>query len=191
MVREGARLAARTGKEKLDYSQSVGGTALVTGARARGWGNQTPHRICLKKEEMVVTGEKKNRRRGKQGLCLFLTRVQRGHAADPCTQEWSLLPPHRVPSARLPPQPAEPPPQPSQRQTYQEPAQPSSGLSGKWLLGIAAVIGLLWLISFSNGNKSPTAPAHEASSQTKDSDRGAGPNKTTELSPPKIQRIFI
>ena len=105
--------------------------------------------------------------------------------------------PKREPAAAAPsverpasPQPAEPPPQPSQRQTYQEPSQPSSGSSGKWLLGIAAVIGLLWLINFSNGNKSPTAPAYEPSSQTKDSDRGAGPNKTTELSPPKFSEYL-
>jgi peptidoglycan hydrolase-like protein with peptidoglycan-binding domain len=51
-------------------------------------------------------------------------------------------------------------PQPSQQhQTYQEPAQPpSSGSSGsKWVFGIAAVIGVLWLIGQSD--KSPTSPA--------------------------------
>lgn len=51
-------------------------------------------------------------------------------------------------------------PQPSQQhQTYHEPAQPpSSGSSGgKWALGIAAVIGVFWLIGQSD--KSPSSPA--------------------------------
>jgi len=52
------------------------------------------------------------------------------------------------------------PPQPSQpSQTYQEPAQPSSSGSsgGKWVLGIAVVVGVLWLIGQSD--KSTTSPA--------------------------------
>ena len=49
-------------------------------------------------------------------------------------------------------------PQPRQEQTYQEPPQPSSGSSGgKWALGIAAVIGVLWLIG--QPDMSPTSPA--------------------------------
>src|SRR3546814_18365763 len=43
------------------------------------------------------------------------------------------------------------PHQPTQRQAYQEPPQPYSGSSGgKWILGIAAVFGLLLLIGQSN-----------------------------------------
>lgn len=51
-------------------------------------------------------------------------------------------------------------PQPSQHhQTYQDSAQPSSSGSsgGKWALGVAAVIGVLWLIGQSG--KGPTSPA--------------------------------
>ncbi len=49
-------------------------------------------------------------------------------------------------------------PQPRQEETYQDTPQPSSGSSGgKWVLGIAAVIGVLWLIGQSD--KSPTSPA--------------------------------
>jgi peptidoglycan hydrolase-like protein with peptidoglycan-binding domain len=65
-------------------------------------------------------------------------------------------------------QPAQPQPQPSQRQTYQEPAQPpSSGSSGgKWVLGIAAVIGVLWLIGQSDKNTTSPAPAYSPPAQT-------------------------
>lgn len=50
--------------------------------------------------------------------------------------------------------------QPTQRQAYQEPPQPSSGSSGgKWILGIAAVVGLLLLIGQSNKNTPSPAPA--------------------------------
>jgi len=59
-------------------------------------------------------------------------------------------------------------PQPSQRQTYQEPAQPlSSGSSGgKWVLGIAAVIGVLWLIGQSDKNTTSPAPTYSPPAQT-------------------------
>ena len=65
-------------------------------------------------------------------------------------------------------QPAQPQPQPSQRQTYQEPAQPSSGGSsgGKWVLGIAAVMGVLWLIGQSDKNTTSPAPAYSPPAQT-------------------------
>ena len=64
-------------------------------------------------------------------------------------------------------QPAQPQPQASERQTYQEPAQPSSGSSGgKWVLGIAAVIGVLWLIGQSNKNTTSPAPAYTPPAQS-------------------------
>lgn len=64
------------------------------------------------------------------------------------------------------PQPAQP--QPSQRQTYQEPAQPpSSGSSGgRWVLGIAAVIGVLWLIGQSDKSTTSPTPAYSPPAQT-------------------------
>lgn len=59
------------------------------------------------------------------------------------------------------------PQQPPQRQTYQEPPQPSSGSSGgKWLLGIAAVVGLLWLIGQSNKPTSSPTPAYSPPAQS-------------------------
>ncbi|MFC7411553.1 peptidoglycan-binding domain-containing protein [Hydrogenophaga atypica] len=60
-------------------------------------------------------------------------------------------------------------PQPSQpHQTFQEPAQPpSSGSSGgKWVLGIAAVIGVLWLIGQSDRSPTSPAPAYSTPAQT-------------------------
>jgi len=71
-------------------------------------------------------------------------------------------------AGRPAPQSAQPQPQPSQRQTYQEPAQPpSSGSSGgKWVLGIAAVIGVLWLIGQSDKNTTSPAPAFSPPAQT-------------------------
>ncbi|MCK1895262.1 peptidoglycan-binding protein [Pseudomonas aeruginosa] len=64
-------------------------------------------------------------------------------------------------------QPAQPQPQASERQTYEEPAQPSSGSSGgKWVLGIAAVIGVLWLIGQSNKNTTSPAPAYTPPAQS-------------------------
>ena len=59
------------------------------------------------------------------------------------------------------------PQQPTQRQAYQEPPQPSSGSSGgKWLLGIAAVVGLLWLIGQSNKPTSSPATAYSPPAQS-------------------------
>ena len=59
------------------------------------------------------------------------------------------------------------PQQPTQRQAYQEPPQPSSGSSGgKWILGIAAVVGLLWLIGQSNKPTSSSAPAYSPPAQS-------------------------
>ena len=71
-------------------------------------------------------------------------------------------------AGRPAPQSAQPQPQPSQRQTYQEPAQPpSSGSSGgKWVLGIAAVIGVLWLIGQSDKNTTSPAPTYSPPAQT-------------------------
>lgn len=80
--------------------------------------------------------------------------------------------PKKEPAASAPNagQSAQPRPQPNQqRQTYQEPAQPSSGGSsaGKWVLGIAAVIGVFWLIGQANKTTTTSsAPAYYPPEQT-------------------------
>ena len=59
--------------------------------------------------------------------------------------------------------------QPSQQhQAYQEPAQSSSSGSsgGKWVLGIAAVIGVLWLIGQSDKSSTSPEPAYSSPAQT-------------------------
>jgi hypothetical protein len=58
-------------------------------------------------------------------------------------------------------------PQPRQQQTYQEPPQPSSGSSGgKWVIGIAAVIGVIWLIGQSNKPTTSSAPTYSSPAQS-------------------------
>ena len=61
-------------------------------------------------------------------------------------------------------QAAQPKPQPSQRRTYQELPQPSSGSSGgKWVLGIVAVIGVLWFASEASKKPSSSPPPYTPS----------------------------
>ena len=51
-------------------------------------------------------------------------------------------------------------------QTYQTPAQPSGGSSGgKWLIGIAVVIGLIWLANQSDNNR-PSRSTYSPGSST-------------------------
>lgn len=94
-------------------------------------------------------------------------------------------------------QPAQP--QPRQRQTYQEPAQlPSSGSSGgKWVLGIAAVIGVLWLIGQSDRNTTSPAPAYSPPAQTATSNYSPplaepqAPSRPQESMPPVGQDLVF
>ena len=101
-------------------------------------------------------------------------------------------------AGRPAPQPAQPQPQPSQRQTYQEPAQPpSSGSSGgKWVLGIAAVIGVLWLIGQSNKTTTPPAPAYSPPAQStapsySPPPQPQAPSRPTESKPPVGQDLVF
>ena len=86
-------------------------------------------------------------------------------------------------------------PQPSQRQTYQEPAQPSSGDSsgGKWVLGIAAVIGVLWLIGESNKTTTTSpAPAYSPPAQNySPPTQPQAPSRPTESKPPVGQDLVF
>lgn len=53
------------------------------------------------------------------------------------------------------------------QQTYQAPAQPSgSSSAGKWLFGIVAVIGLIWLVNESDNNSSSRSTYSPAPSST-------------------------
>jgi len=89
------------------------------------------------------------------------------------------------------------PQQPTQRQTYQEPPQPSSGSSGgKWILGIAAVVGLLWLIGQSNKNTPSPAPAYSPPAQSAAPSysppaQPQGPSVPQESKPPVGQDLVL
>lgn len=89
------------------------------------------------------------------------------------------------------------PQQPTQRQTYQEPLQPSSGSSGgKWILGIAAVVGLLWLIGQSNKNTPSPAPAYSPPAQSAAPSysppaQPQGPSVPQESKPPVGQDLVL
>ena len=93
-------------------------------------------------------------------------------------------------------QPAQP--QPSQRQTYQEPLQlPSSSSSGgKWVLGIAAVMGVLWLIGQSDKNTTSPAPAysppaHSTAPSYAPPPQPQAPSRPVETKPPVGQDLVL
>jgi hypothetical protein len=91
--------------------------------------------------------------------------------------------------------PSQPQPEPQTRSTYQAPAQPTGGGSGgKWLIGIAVVIGLIWLASLSD-KKSSETPTYQTSSSSPaaatnspawqpPSDAVQAPSRPTEETPP-------
>ncbi|WP_204275105.1 peptidoglycan-binding domain-containing protein, partial [Stenotrophomonas maltophilia] len=107
-----------------------------------------------------------------------------------------------APSATHPaPQPAQPQPQPqpqpSQRQTYQEPPQPSSGSSGgKWVLGIAAVIGVFWLIGQADKPTTSSAPSYSPPTQSAAPSytpppQPQAPSQPVETKPPVGQDLVL
>lgn len=91
-----------------------------------------------------MTGEEQTKKESKgfAGLSSLVSDVDTTPTPTPKRESAAAAPSAERPAS---PQPAEPPPQPSQRQTYQEPSQPSSSSSGKWLLGVAAVIVVILL----------------------------------------------
>ena len=104
-----------------------------------------------------------------------------------------------APSTERPaPQAAQPQPG-QQHQTYQEPAQPSSSGSsgGKWVLGIAAVIGVIWLFSQANKNPTPPAPAYPSAAQntaptyTAPPATPQAPSRPEETRPPVAQNVVL
>lgn len=104
-----------------------------------------------------------------------------------------------APSTERPtPQTAQP--QPSQQhQTYQESAQPSSSESsgGKWALGIAAVIGALWLVGQSDKNATSPDPTYSPPAQTATPSyspppaKSQAPSRTNESMPPAGQNLVF
>jgi hypothetical protein len=112
----------------------------------------------------VVEGEDKNKKdesKGFAGLSSLVSDVDTSPPPaakkEPTSTSGDSSSPPSPPSAQTTP----PQPQPRQQQTYQEPSQPSSGSSGgKWVLGIAAVIGVLWLIGQADKPTTSSAPTY-------------------------------
>ena len=78
----------------------------------------------------------------------------------------TLVPPARKPQARTQPDPTgtAPATPDSSERPYQAPPQPTGGSgAGKWLLGIGAVVGVLWLAAQSGDKTSAPAPAYTPS----------------------------
>lgn len=88
--------------------------------------------------------------------------------------------------------------QPAPPQPYKPPQQPgSSSSSGKWWIGIAAVIGVLWLIGQSNKNTSSPAPAYSPPAQTATPSHSPPPaqpqvpSRPAESKPPVAQDLVF
>jgi len=114
----------------------------------------------------VVEGEDKNKKdesKGFAGLSSLVSDVDTSPPPaakrEPTSTSGASSSPHPHPPPSAQTAPAQP--QPRQQQTYQEPSQPSSGSSGgKWVLGIAAVIGVLWLIGQADKPTTSSAPTY-------------------------------
>ncbi len=100
--------------------------------------------------------QKKDERKGFAGLSALVSDVDTS-LPPPAKQETARSAAPSGAERRAASESQQPEPQ-TKQQPYQAPAQPSSGSStGKWVLGIAAVIGVLWLIG--EADKSPSSPA--------------------------------
>ncbi|WP_291537910.1 hypothetical protein [Comamonas sp. SCN 67-35] len=114
----------------------------------------------------MVEGEDKNKKdesKGFAGLSSLVSDVDTSPPPaakrEPTSTSGASSSPHPHPPPSAQTAPAQP--QPRQQQTYQEPSQPSSGSSGgKWVLGIAAVIGVLWLIGQADKPTTSSAPTY-------------------------------
>ena len=106
---------------------------------------------------------KKNEGKGFAGLSSLVSDVDTPPPAPKTESAGVTTSTGRSASEAAQPQPQ----QPTQRQTYQEPPQSSSGSSGgKWVVGIAVVVGLLWLVGQSDKNTPSPAPAYSPPAQS-------------------------
>lgn len=144
--------------------------------------------------------------KGFAGLSSMVSDVDSSPVDDVRTPPGKSSPPPSPPPSAVSTQPPEAqqtrtqaPSQPQSehqtRSTYQAPAQPTGGgFGGKWLIGIAVVIGLIWLASLSDkkssetptyqtSNSSPAAAANSPVWQPP-SDAVQAPSRPTEETPP-------
>ena len=156
-----------------------------------------------------MSDDKKNGEvsKGFAGLSSLVSDIDASPADDVRTPHAKSSPSSRPPSAAPTPAPdapqprtqaqpqPQPEPQPQTKSTYQVPSQPTGGGSGgKWLIGIAVVIGLIWLASlsdkkssgtptYSSTNSSPAAAPNSPAWQPP-SDAVQAPSRPTEETPP-------
>jgi len=105
--------------------------------------------------------EKKQQGDGKgfAGLSSMLSDVDATISGKPKLQQREAPSSSTQQSSQAARQERQEPPRPSQ-QTYQPPAQPSGGsTAGKWWLGIAVIIGAIWIANQSD-NKTPSSTAY-------------------------------
>lgn len=117
----------------------------------------------------MVEGEDKNKKDESKGFAGLSSLVSDVDTPPPPAAKKEPTSTSGASSSPPPPsaQTAPPQPQPRQQQTYQEPSQPSSGSSGgKWVLGIAAVIGVLWLIGQADKPTTSPAPSYSPPAQS-------------------------
>lgn len=117
----------------------------------------------------MVEGEDKNKKDESKGFAGLSSLVSDLDTSPPPAAKKEPTSTSGASSSPPPPsaQTAQPQPQPRQQQTYQEPSQPSSGSSGgKWVLGIAAVIGVLWLIGQADKPTTSPAPSYSPPAQS-------------------------
>ncbi len=137
---------------------------------------------------------KKDERKGFAGLSSLVSDL--GTSPAPAAEKEPTSTPG-VSSSTPPPTAQTAQPRPKQEPTYQNPQQPVSGSSGgKWVLGIAAVIGVLWLIGQSNKPTTSSAPTYSPPAQsTAPSDSPPAqpqePSRPAESQPPVGQNIVL
>ena len=153
--------------------------------------------------------DKKQKEKGFVGLSSLVPKVDTTAPPAPTTEPVGspVSVSHSAPQSTQPPQPP-PPPQhqlpperqapPIQPQTHQAPVQPASGGSsvGKWVLGIAAVIGLFWFVGQLDTHTPPSASANTPSTQSaaptySPPDQPQLPSGPQESSPPIGQDLVL
>ena len=113
----------------------------------------------------------------------------------------SAKPPTASENTQPRPQPTpntQPRPQLTHEHPVQEPSKPTTGMStGKWMLGIAAVVGVLWFIGAANKEPSSTATSYSPSARNTAPSYSAAPaqphvsSRLEEVQPPVGQNLVL
>ncbi len=113
----------------------------------------------------------------------------------------SAKPPTASENTQPRPQPTpntQPRPQPTHEHPVQEPSKPTTGTStGKWMLGIAAVVGVLWFIGAANKKPSSTSTSYSPAARSAAPSYSAAPaqphvsSRPEEVKPPVGQNLVL